>query len=118
MTTYRAPVADMRIADPPGQGGQGRDRASHDIAGGDRGMGGHGLDHQGIAVPRHRLGDPWAAGILVLAGAITASHRRRVYDSVILKVLGATRRRVLLTYPYLSWFSMFMLPSVWPPLPL
>lgn len=36
-----------------------------------------------------------AAGILVLAGAIAAGHRRRVYESVVLKVLGATRRRVL-----------------------
>jgi putative ABC transport system permease protein len=35
------------------------------------------------------------AGVLVLAGALAASHRRRVYDSVILKVLGATRARIL-----------------------
>ncbi len=35
------------------------------------------------------------AGTLVLAGAVAAGHRRRVYDSVVLKVLGATRRRVL-----------------------
>jgi putative ABC transport system permease protein len=35
------------------------------------------------------------AGILVLAGAIAASHRRRVYDSVVFKVLGATRRNVM-----------------------
>ena len=39
-----------------------------------------------------------AAGILVLAGAIAANHRRRVYDAVILKVLGATRGRILATY--------------------
>ena len=38
------------------------------------------------------------AGILVLAGAAAAGHRRRVYDSVVLKVLGATRRRVLQAY--------------------
>jgi len=31
------------------------------------------------------------AGALVLAGAVAAGHRRRVYDSVVLKVLGATR---------------------------
>jgi putative ABC transport system permease protein len=31
------------------------------------------------------------AGVLVLGGAIAAGHRRRVYDSVLLKVLGATR---------------------------
>lgn len=35
------------------------------------------------------------AGTLVLAGAVAAGHRRRVYDSVVLKVLGATRRDVL-----------------------
>ncbi len=34
------------------------------------------------------------AGALVLAGAIAAGHRRRVYDSVVLKVLGATRRNL------------------------
>jgi len=31
------------------------------------------------------------AGILVLGGAVAAGHRRRVYDAVVLKVLGATR---------------------------
>jgi putative ABC transport system permease protein len=31
------------------------------------------------------------AGALVLAGAIAAGHRRRLYDAVVLKVLGATR---------------------------
>ena len=35
------------------------------------------------------------AGVLVVGGAVAAGHRRRVYDAVILKVLGATRRRVL-----------------------
>ena len=34
------------------------------------------------------------AGVLVLAGAIAAGHHRRVYDAVVLKVLGATRRDV------------------------
>ena len=38
------------------------------------------------------------AGTLVLAGAIAAGHRRRVYDAVVLKVLGATRRDVLGAY--------------------
>jgi len=32
------------------------------------------------------------AGLLVLAGAIAAGERRRRYDAVVLKVLGATRR--------------------------
>lgn len=39
-----------------------------------------------------------SAGVLVLAGAMAAGHRRRVYDAVILKVLGATRARVLGAY--------------------
>ena len=34
------------------------------------------------------------AGILVLGGAIAAGHRRRVYEAVVLKVLGATRGTV------------------------
>ncbi len=32
-----------------------------------------------------------AAGALVLGGAIAAGHRRRIYEAVVLKVLGATR---------------------------
>jgi putative ABC transport system permease protein len=35
------------------------------------------------------------AGIAVLVGALAASRRSRVYDSVILKLLGATRGRIL-----------------------
>ena len=38
------------------------------------------------------------AGILVLAGAVAAGHRRRVYDAVILKVLGATRAVIFRAY--------------------
>lgn len=38
------------------------------------------------------------SGVLVLSGAIAAGHRRRVYDSVILKVLGATRWDVMRAY--------------------
>ncbi len=38
------------------------------------------------------------AGVLVLAGAMAAGHRQRVYDASVLKVLGATRRRVLSVY--------------------
>lgn len=37
-----------------------------------------------------------AAGIAVLAGAVVADRRRRVYDAVVLKVLGAARRDILL----------------------
>lgn len=38
------------------------------------------------------------AAALVLAGALAASHHRRVYDAVILKMLGATRVRLLAAY--------------------
>lgn len=38
------------------------------------------------------------AGILVLAGALAAGHRHRVYDAVILKVLGAVRSDVIKAY--------------------
>jgi putative ABC transport system permease protein len=36
--------------------------------------------------------------VLVLAGALAAGHRRRVYEAVILKTLGATRMRLLCAY--------------------
>ena len=35
------------------------------------------------------------AGVAVLVGALAASRRARTYDSVMLKLLGATRRRIL-----------------------
>ena len=35
------------------------------------------------------------ASLLVLAGALAAGHRARLYDAVILKTLGATRARLL-----------------------
>jgi putative ABC transport system permease protein len=35
------------------------------------------------------------SGILVLAGAVAAGQRQRLYDAVILKILGATRRDIL-----------------------
>ncbi len=38
------------------------------------------------------------AGILVLAGALAASHRHRIHDAVVLKTLGATRRRLVGAY--------------------
>ncbi|MFD0933972.1 ABC transporter permease, partial [Methylobacterium trifolii] len=38
------------------------------------------------------------ASLFVLAGAIAAGHRARLYDAVVLKVLGATRRRLLSAY--------------------
>lgn len=39
-----------------------------------------------------------SAGILVLAGAVAAGHQRRVYDSVVLHVLGATRGTLTKAY--------------------
>ena len=38
------------------------------------------------------------AAVLVLAGALAAGHRHRVYDAVVLKTLGATRCRLLAAY--------------------
>lgn len=52
------------------------------------------------------------AGIVVLAGTIAAARTRRVYDSVVFKVLGATRRQVLgaflLEYGLLGVFTGFV----------
>ena len=38
------------------------------------------------------------AGLLVLAGAIAAGARTRLYDATVLKVLGATRAQIALVY--------------------
>jgi putative ABC transport system permease protein len=38
------------------------------------------------------------AAVLVLAGALATGHRHRVYDAVVLKMLGATRKRLLAAY--------------------
>jgi putative ABC transport system permease protein len=38
------------------------------------------------------------AGALVLAGALATAQRRRIQQAVILKTLGATRRRILLSH--------------------
>ena len=38
------------------------------------------------------------AATLVLAGALAASHRNRVYDAIILKTLGATRGKLIAAY--------------------
>jgi putative ABC transport system permease protein len=38
------------------------------------------------------------AAVLVLAGALATGHRHRVYDAVVLKMLGATRNRLILAY--------------------
>lgn len=39
-----------------------------------------------------------AASLLVLAGAVAAGQRARLYDAMILKTLGATRRRIAMAY--------------------
>lgn len=38
------------------------------------------------------------SGILVLAGAIAAGHKARIYDAAVLKVVGATRMDILKAY--------------------
>ena len=38
------------------------------------------------------------AGAIVLAGALAAGQRRRTFDAVVFKVLGATRRRIALMF--------------------
>jgi len=38
------------------------------------------------------------ASVLVLAGALASGHRHRIYDAVILKTLGATRRRLIAAF--------------------
>lgn len=55
------------------------------------------LSNLGLAIAL-AAGATLVAGTLVLAGAIAAGHRRRVYDAVVLKVLGATRGRLLAAY--------------------
>ena len=52
------------------------------------------------------------AGIIVLGGTIAAARTRRIYDSVVFKVLGATRRQImgafLLEYGLLGLFTGFV----------
>lgn len=57
------------------------------------------LDTLGLAV-RFTAGIALVAGALVLAGAIAAGHSRRIYEAVVLKVLGATRRDVLKAFVF------------------
>jgi putative ABC transport system permease protein len=46
-----------------------------------------------------------AVAVLVLGGALAAGHRRRVYEAVILKTLGATRMRLLAAYA-MEYFAL------------
>lgn len=50
------------------------------------------------AAARAVTGLTLVVGTLVLAGAVIAGHHRRVYDAIVLKVLGATRRDLLGAY--------------------
>jgi putative ABC transport system permease protein len=45
------------------------------------------------------------AGALVLAGALATAQRRRILEAVILKTLGATRRRILTSH-FLEYFLL------------
>ncbi|GGE42935.1 ABC transporter permease [Agaricicola taiwanensis] len=47
---------------------------------------------------RSASGVTLVSSILVLAGALAAGHRHRVYDAVVLKTLGATRKRLLAAF--------------------
>jgi len=52
------------------------------------------VDAMGAAVAS-LAGVALVAGVAVLAGAVIADRRRRIYDAIVLKVLGATRADVL-----------------------
>jgi putative ABC transport system permease protein len=55
------------------------------------------LDATSLAI-RSTAGVSIVAGVLVLAGAIAAGRRRRLYDAVVFKVLGATRRTMTVAF--------------------
>ncbi len=61
------------------------------------------LDQIGVAV-RSTAGITLLAGGLVLAGAVAAGQRRRIYEAVVLKVLGATRGDIMR-----AWLAEFLL---------
>jgi putative ABC transport system permease protein len=52
--------------------------------------------HQLATAVRAAASVALAAGIAVLVGAIAASRRARLYDAVLLKLLGASRRQILI----------------------
>ena len=57
------------------------------------------LETLGLAV-RLTAAVALVAGVLVLAGAIAAGQARRIYESVVLKMLGATRGDVLKAFMF------------------
>lgn len=52
------------------------------------------LDEIGVAI-RILTGFAIAAGIVVLLGAIAADYRRKLYDAMVMKTIGASRARIL-----------------------
>jgi len=48
------------------------------------------------------------AGILVLSGGIAAARKRHLYDSIIFKVLGATRKKIVKTFIFEYAFLGFI----------
>lgn len=52
------------------------------------------------------------AGTLVLAGAVSAGQQRRIFDSVVLKVLGARRRDILISllieFGFIAFLTIFI----------
>ena len=50
-------------------------------------------------------------GAIALAGALAATHAQRVRDTVIFKVLGATRKRILIVH--LLEYTLLALLSIW-----
>jgi putative ABC transport system permease protein len=47
---------------------------------------------------RSASGVALSTSVLVLAGALAANRRTRIYDSVVLKILGATRTRLMIAF--------------------
>ena len=47
---------------------------------------------------RSASGVALSTSVLVLAGALAANRRTRIYDAVVLKILGATRMRLLTAF--------------------
>ena len=55
------------------------------------------VDKLAVAI-RSASGVALSTSVLVLAGALAANRRTRIYDSVVLKILGATRGRLLAVF--------------------
>ena len=93
-------IATVRV-DPAERAGAGapRDRSLRQYLG-HPGEGGAGQRRRASSTGSAPQSRPWpaialVAGIAVLSGAVLADRRRRIYDAVVLKVLGATRGNLL-----------------------